>query len=163
MTYFETFRKMVKMSKPFQTNFSLSKRLLPPSSCDKCKISFQNVGEKMDLLNLIFHHLLSCQKLAFYPQISANQLFSSKNFSLSIQIVYYFLSFSGNCDFNAVSELRSLKSRLEELESDLKDRDEEISTLKDQKPTQNGDESDIVKVSLNQIKFTVGSKKFGEK
>jgi len=51
----------------------------------------------------------------------------------------------GNCDFNAVSELRSLKSRLEELESDLKDRDEEISTLKDQKPTQNGDESDIVK------------------
>ena len=60
----------------------------------------------------------------------------------------YFLSFSGNCDFNAVSELRSLKSRLEELESDLKDRDEEISTLKDQKPTQNGDESDIVKVSI---------------
>jgi len=51
----------------------------------------------------------------------------------------------GNCDFNAVSELRSLKSRLEELESDLKNRDEEISTLKDQKPTQNGDESDIVK------------------
>ena len=59
----------------------------------------------------------------------------------------YFYLFSGNCDFNAVSELRSLKSRLEELESDLKDRDEEISTLKDQKPTQNGDESDIVKVS----------------
>ena len=73
------------------------------------------------------------------------------------------MSFSGNCDFNAVSELRSLKSRLEELESDLKDRDEEISTLKDQKPTQNGDESDIVKVSLNQIKFTAGSRKFGEK
>ena len=61
--------------------------------------------------------------------------------------ICFFLSFSGNCDFNAVSELRSLKSRLEELESDLKDRDEEISTLKDQKPTQNGDESDIVKVS----------------
>merc|ERR1712137_1074530 len=32
----------------------------------------------------------------------------------------------GNCDFNAVSELRSLKARLEELESDLRDRDEEI-------------------------------------
>merc|ERR1719150_1683404 len=38
----------------------------------------------------------------------------------------------GNCDFNAVSELRSLKARLEELESDLRDRDEEIKGLKDQ-------------------------------
>merc|ERR1712025_606351 len=50
----------------------------------------------------------------------------------------------GNCDFNAVSELRSLKSRLEELESDLRDRDEEIGSLKDQ-TTQlksvNGDDS----------------------
>ena len=78
----------------------------------------------------------------------------------------YFLSFSGNCDFNAVSELRSLKSRLEELESDLKDRDEEISTLKDQKPTQNGDESDIVKVStiaLNKYNSQLALKIFGEK
>merc|ERR1719225_881778 len=54
----------------------------------------------------------------------------------------------GNCDFNAVSELRSLKSRLEELESDLKDRDEEIKSLKEQS-TQlkavNGEDSDIVK------------------
>ena len=82
----------------------------------------------------------SCQKISVY-QFRLSLLF----------FIYftneYFLSFSGNCDFNAVSELRSLKSRLEELESDLKDRDEEISTLKDQKPTQNGDESDIVKVS----------------
>ena len=82
----------------------------------------------------------SCQKISVYQ------------FRLSLLFFIYFtneyyLSFSGNCDFNAVSELRSLKSRLEELESDLKDRDEEISTLKDQKPTQNGDESDIVKVS----------------
>ena len=57
--------------------------------------------------------------------------------------------FLGNCDFNAVSELRSLKSRLEELESDLKDRDEEIKSLKEQS-TQlkavNGEDSDIVKV-----------------
>ena len=75
--------------------------------------------------------------------------FSHENFSVPniyFSFCQYYL-FSGNCDFNAVSELRSLKSRLEELESDLKDRDEEISTLKDQKPTQNGDESDIVKVS----------------
>ena len=86
----------------------------------------------------------SCQKISVY-QFRLSLLFC----------IYftneYFLSFSGNCDFNAVSELRSLKSRLEELESDLKDRDEEISTLKDQKPTQNGDESDIVKVSIYYI------------
>lgn len=54
----------------------------------------------------------------------------------------------GNCDFNAVSELRGLKSRLEELESDLKDRDEEIKNLKDtssQLKAVNGEDSDIVK------------------
>ena len=49
--------------------------------------------------------------------------------------------FSGNCDFNAVSELRSLKSRLEELESDLRDRDEQIGTLKEQNKSVNGDDS----------------------
>ena len=63
----------------------------------------------------------------------------------------FLYSFAGNCDFNAVSELRSLKSRLEELESDLRDRDEEIGSLKDQ-TTQlksvNGDDSDIVKVGF---------------
>ena len=59
-----------------------------------------------------------------------------------------YLSVSGNCDFNAVSELRSLKARLEELESDLKDRDEEIRSLKEQSGHKavNGDEPDIVKV-----------------
>jgi len=54
----------------------------------------------------------------------------------------------GNCDFNAVSELRSLKARLEELESDLRDRDEEIQNLKsegNQQKAVNGEESDIVK------------------
>ena len=56
--------------------------------------------------------------------------------------------FSGNCDFNAVSELRSLKSRLEELESDLRDRDEQIGTLKEQNKSVNGDDSDVVKVSI---------------
>ena len=101
----------------------------------------------------------SCQKISVY-QFRLSLLF----------FIYftneYFLSFSGNCDFNAVSELRSLKSRLEELESDLKDRDEEISTLKDQKPTQNGDESDIVKVStivLNKYNSQLALKNFGEK
>lgn len=57
--------------------------------------------------------------------------------------------FLGNCDFNAVSELRSLKARLEELESDLRDRDEEIQNLKsegNQQKAVNGEESDIVKV-----------------
>ena len=58
------------------------------------------------------------------------------------------LFFSGNCDFNAVSELRSLKSRLEELESDLRDRDEQIGTLKEQNKSVNGDDSDVVKVSI---------------
>merc|ERR1711990_110332 len=54
----------------------------------------------------------------------------------------------GNCDFNALSELRNLKSRIEELESDLKDRDEEIKSLKDtssQLKAVNGEDSDIVK------------------
>ena len=68
-----------------------------------------------------------------------------------VSFVQIFYSFAGNCDFNAVSELRSLKSRLEELESDLRDRDEEIGSLKDQ-TTQlksvNGDDSDIVKVGF---------------
>ena len=58
------------------------------------------------------------------------------------------LFLSGNCDFNAVSELRSLKSRLEELESDLRDRDEQIGTLKEQNKSVNGDDSDVVKVSI---------------
>ena len=107
-----------------------------------------------------FHHLLSCQilhsTLKFLLINFSRQKISVYQFRLSLLFfIYftneYFLSFSGNCDFNAVSELRSLKSRLEELESDLKDRDEEISTLKDQKPTQNGDESDIVKVSIYYI------------
>ena len=59
--------------------------------------------------------------------------------------------FLGNCDFNAVSELRSLKARLEELESDLRDRDEEIQNLKsegNQQKAVNGEESDIVKVDF---------------
>lgn len=57
--------------------------------------------------------------------------------------------FSGNCDFNAVSELRSLKGRLEELESDLRDRDDEVRTLKDQNnqlKSVNGEDSEVVKV-----------------
>ena len=48
----------------------------------------------------------------------------------------------GNCDVNAVSELKSLKSQLEECESDLRDRNEEIKTLKEQKSV-NGDDSDV--------------------
>merc|ERR1712156_1286629 len=48
----------------------------------------------------------------------------------------------GNCDVNAVSELKSLKSRLEECESDLRDGNEEIKTLKEQKSV-NGDDSDV--------------------
>ena len=160
------------MSKPFRTNFILSKRLysLLLIRMTNTKFIFKMSNKKTTYTKSnFFHHLLSCQKLAFYTQISTNQLFFSKDSSLSIQVVYYyFLSFSGNCDFNAVSELRSLKSRLEELESDLKDRDEEISTLKDQKPTQNGDESDIVKVSiyyivLNKYNSQLALKIFGEK
>merc|ERR1712037_829250 len=44
----------------------------------------------------------------------------------------------GNCDFNAVSELRGLKSRLEELESDFKDTSSQLKAV-------NGEDSDIVK------------------
>lgn len=54
----------------------------------------------------------------------------------------------GNCDVNAVSELRSLKNRLEELESELHDREEEVRSFKDQ-ATQlksiNGEDADAVK------------------
>ncbi|XP_059081206.1 homer protein homolog 2-like isoform X1 [Tigriopus californicus] len=38
----------------------------------------------------------------------------------------------GNCDFNVMGELRNLKSRIDELEGDLRDRDEEVKVLKDQ-------------------------------
>ena len=66
------------------------------------------------------------------------------------------LLFLGNCDFNAVSELRSLKARLEELESDLRDRDEEIRNLKSEENQQkavNGDDSEIVKVRSGFLSF----------
>ena len=61
--------------------------------------------------------------------------------------------FAGNCDFNALSELRSLKARIEELESEIKEKDEEVKTLKEsssQKLTNGGteDSSEAVKVSL---------------
>ena len=52
----------------------------------------------------------------------------------------------GNCDVNAVSELKNLKSQLEDCEADLRDRDEEIKSLKDQSSqlkAVNGDNSDI--------------------
>ena len=68
---------------------------------------------------------------------------------LSLETNTYFL-FSGNCDFNAVSELRSLKARLEELESDLRDKDEEIRGLKEQgssKTVNGADDTDGVKVT----------------
>merc|ERR1719225_363363 len=54
----------------------------------------------------------------------------------------------GNCDVNAVSELKSLKSQLEESESDLRDRDEEIKSLKEQSnqlKAVNGEDSEVVK------------------
>ena len=42
---------------------------------------------------------------------------------------------SGNCDFNALSELRSLKARIEELETEVKEKDEEVRTLKESGPS----------------------------
>jgi predicted RNase H-like nuclease (RuvC/YqgF family) len=39
---------------------------------------------------------------------------------------------TGNCEFNAMSELRDLKSRIEELESELRERDDEVKMLKEQ-------------------------------
>ena len=39
---------------------------------------------------------------------------------------------TGNCDFNAMGEFRNLKTRIEELESDLRDRDDEVKVLKEQ-------------------------------
>lgn len=56
-----------------------------------------------------------------------------------------------------MSELRNLKSRIEELESDLRDRDEEVKLLKDQQQSQSdnsftnggsGEDGDSVKVSV---------------
>lgn len=45
----------------------------------------------------------------------------------------------GNCDLNAMSELRNLKSRIEELENDLRERDEEVKQMKEQQnATANG-------------------------
>ena len=95
---------------------------------------------------------LNNQKVIFaYFIQSANFSFDTKVSSNHFDQYLLFLLFTGNCDFNAVSELRGLKSRLEELESDLKDRDEEIKSLKDtssQLKAVNGEDSDIVKVIL---------------
>lgn len=56
----------------------------------------------------------------------------------------------GNCDFNAMGELRNLKSRIEELETDLRERDEEVKVLKEQQQAAmqtNGDQDpDAIKV-----------------
>ena len=59
--------------------------------------------------------------------------------------LYYFL---GNCDFNALSELRNLKNRIEELESEIRERDEEVRVLKEsaQQRLINGDDTDSAKV-----------------
>ena len=51
-----------------------------------------------------------------------------------------------------MTELRNLKTRIEELESDLRDRDEEVKSLKDQTMQGNvangagGDDSEAIKV-----------------
>ena len=102
------------------------------------------------LVNLLMFHLILILK---YPAFILTNM-------ANIYLLF-FNFFSGNCDFNAVSELRGLKSRLEELESDLKDRDEEIKSLKDtssQLKAVNGEDSDIVKVILCSEK---SSKKLG--
>lgn len=76
----------------------------------------------------------------------------------------------GNCDFNAMTELRNLRGRINELETDLRDRDEEVKTLKDQqaqhiKHTINGGqedsdairnlhlENDALKKTLEKVQF----------
>lgn len=61
----------------------------------------------------------------------------------------------GNCDFNALSELRSLKARIEELESEIRERDEEVRSLKEnaQHKLVNGEDSESIKVSAS-IVFT---------
>ena len=52
-----------------------------------------------------------------------------------------------------MTELRNLKSRIEELESDLRERDEEVKTLKDQAINAgsngvNGDDNEMSKVRI---------------
>ena len=66
-------------------------------------------------------------------------------------------SFSGNCDFNALSELRNLKGRIEELESEIRERDEEVRVLKEsaQMKLINGEDNDTVKVGVPVIILTV--------
>ena len=59
------------------------------------------------------------------------------SFIWHLRVHIFFFLFSENCDFSTVSELRRLNSQLEELKSDLKDRDEEIKTLKEQLDSQN--------------------------
>ena len=59
------------------------------------------------------------------------------SFIWHLRVHICFFLFSENCDFNTVSELRRLNSHSEELKSDLKDRDEEIKTLKEQLDSQN--------------------------
>jgi hypothetical protein len=59
--------------------------------------------------------------------------------------------FTGNCDFNAMTELRNLRGRINELETDLRDRDEEVKLLKEQqlKHSMNGTQEDSETIRVN--------------
>nr|XP_040565917.1 homer protein homolog 2-like isoform X1 [Lepeophtheirus salmonis] len=57
--------------------------------------------------------------------------FKEENSRLKFSLIEYEAG-RGNCDFNALAELRNLKSRIEELETDLRERDDEVKNLKDQ-------------------------------
>ena len=63
--------------------------------------------------------------------------FKMRIFIKGIFLNYYYCKYvmcgtTGNCDFNAMGEFRNLKTRIEELESDLRDRDDEVKVLKEQ-------------------------------
>jgi len=63
----------------------------------------------------------------------------------------------GNCEFDAVGELRGLRARIEELEGELAEKSEEVRRMKLEGPAKNGDDGVLKAVQLENesVKLTL--------
>merc|ERR1712179_142321 len=60
----------------------------------------------------------------------------------------------GNCDFDAVSELREMRNHFEDLEHQLDEKNEEIKRMKENGGKADGDEVQSVKLENESLKLT---------
>ena len=90
MTYFETFRKMVKMSKPFRTNFSLSKRLLLVTNAK----FLLKMSEKNGLTKSNFSSFTFMSKTCILPSNFCKSTFLVKKFQfINLGSLLFFIFF----------------------------------------------------------------------